>query len=119
MYLHFSLDSSEFDRYRKKFLLPQQHLRNLARKGSLTKYVFLTDIDVHPSFGLASDLSTFLKNNQCYKCAYVIVPYELETTFTFPSTKRELTQLAHKQLARLYHSKMLFSRNQHATNVSM
>ena len=118
-YLHSSLDSWRFERYWKKILIPQQHLRNLARKGSLTKYVFLTDIDIHPSFGLASDLSTFLKNNHCYKCAYVIVPYELETSFNFPSNKTELKQLAQEQHARLYHSKMPNSRNQVATKISM
>ena len=98
--------------------MPHQHLRNLARKGSWTKYVLLTDIDILPSSGLAKDLSNFMKNNHCHKCAYVITPYELDSNFKYPRTKNELKQLALKKHARLYHSKV-YPPNQHATNVSM
>ena len=69
-----------------KYHLPQQHLRNLARKGSWTKYVFLTDIDILPSHGLAKQLTSFLKDNLCNKCAYVITPYELDSNFNYPLT---------------------------------
>ena len=114
----FSFKLTESKEYIQNFHLPQQHLRNLARKGSRTKYVFLTDIDILPSAGLAKGLSMFLKNSHCYKCAYVIIPYELDSSVKFPSTKNELKQLAAKKHARLYHSKV-YPPNQHATNVSM
>ena len=116
--LYFSFNSPKFEKYRKKFHQPHQHLRNLARKESLTKYVLLTDIDILPSYGLAKDLSNFLKNQHCHKCAYVITPYELDSNFNYPRTKNELKQLALKKHARLYHSKV-YPPNQHATNVSM
>ena len=93
-------------------------MRNLARKGSWTKYVFLTDIDILPNHGLAKQLTSLLKDNVCNKCAYVITPYELDTNVMFPRTKEELKQLARKKHARLYHSKV-YPPNQHATNVSM
>ena len=114
----FSFKLTKSKEYIQKFHLPQQHLRNLARKGSWTKYVFLTDIDILPNAGLAKDLSSFLKNNHCNKCAYVITPYELDSSFKFPSSKNELKQLAAEKHARLYHSKVYLP-NQQATNVSM
>ena len=86
--------------------------------GNKTKYTFLTDIDILPNTGLAKDLSSFLKQNHCNKCAYVITPYELDSSCPFPESKKALKQLISCKKARLYHSR-IFSANQHATNVGL
>ena len=93
-------------------------MRNLARKGSQTNYVFLTDIDIIPSPGLARNLSRFLNTNTCSKCAYVIIPYEVKANSKFPRSKEELQKLIDDKLARMFHQKV-FLQNQFATNSSM
>ena len=93
-------------------------MRNLARKGSQTNYVFLTDIDIIPSPGLAKNLSRFLNTNTCRKCAFVITPYEVKANSKFPRTKEELMKLLDGKQARLFHQKV-FLQNQIATNASM
>ena len=93
-------------------------MRNLARKGSQTNYVFLTDIDIMPSPGLAQNLSRFLNTTECSKCAYVITPYELKSNSTFPTSKIELKTLIHNKEARLFHQKV-FAPNQLATDSSL
>ena len=93
-------------------------MRNLARKGSQTNYVFLTDIDIIPSPGLAKNLSRFLNTNTCRKCAFVITPYEVKSNAKFPRSKEELMNLVDSNQARLFHQKV-FPQNQFATNSSM
>lgn len=46
--------------WRYKLPYPQNLLRNLARKNCHTKYVFLTDVDIIPSRGMAEHLNDFL-----------------------------------------------------------
>ena len=112
---YFSFKLPLFQQWRADFHFPQQHMRNLARKGSTTKYVWLTDVDILPSNGLAKQLSEFLRNQDCNKCAYVIPPYELEFNQNFPKTKMELKRAVKNEHAHLYHSKA-YKPNQHATN---
>ena len=83
-----------------------------------TNYVFLTDIDIMPSPGLARNLSRFLNANTCKKCAYVIIPYEVKATSKFPASKDELKHLINSREARLFHQKV-FAQNQFASNASM
>ena len=116
--LIFSLNLPSFEKWRGKYPYPQNHMRNLARKGSQTNHVFLTDIDIIPCPGLAKNLSIFLNTNKCTKCAYVITPYELKAKSKFPRSKVELESLIEKKEARLFHQKV-FPPNQLATNSSM
>ena len=115
---HFSLNLPSFQKWRAKYPFPQNHMRNLARKGSQTNYVFLTDIDIIPSPGLARNLSRFLNTNTCRKCAYVIPTYEVKSRSKFPRSKEKLKSLIDKRQARLFHQKV-FPQNQFATNSSM
>ncbi|KAG7204748.1 hypothetical protein KM043_005161 [Ampulex compressa] len=107
--------SSEQTNWRIRNVYPQNHMRNLARKNCQTDYVFLADVDIVPSFNLTSALDEFLRAEACYKCAYVIPTYELDSRVRFPQNKTELVRLARKGLARPFHQKV-FIHNQFATN---
>lgn len=114
-----TLRSSETKRWRLRHVYPQNHLRNVARKGCQTRYVFLTDVDIIPSTNIAPKLNTFLANVQCASglCAYVIPTFEIDDRVRYPSSKTELLRLVKKGLARPFHEKV-FIYNQYATNFS-
>ncbi|KAJ8942831.1 hypothetical protein NQ318_022846 [Aromia moschata] len=106
------------NKWRAKLPYPQNHLRNLARKNCQSKYIFLTDVDIIPSKGMAESLDLFLGKTECKgRCAYVIPTYELDERVLFPPNKTELIRLANKGLARPFHHKV-FIYNQFATNFS-
>ncbi|KAK0174235.1 hypothetical protein PV327_011140 [Microctonus hyperodae] len=108
--------SIEHTSWRARNMYPQNHMRNLARKNCQSDWVFLTDVDVIPSMGLADSLDQFLRETDyCEKCAYVIPTYEMDTRVKFPTNKSELVRLAKKGLARPFHWKV-FIHNQYATN---
>lgn len=107
--------SDEQTNWRIRNVYPQNHMRNLARKNCQSEYVFLTDVDIVPSFNLTGTLEEFLKDDNCEKCAYVIPTYELDSRVRFPHNKSELIRLAKKGLARPFHQKV-FIHNQFATN---
>lgn len=101
-----------------------------------TEYVFLVDVDVVPSLGLAQGLNDFLQKAKCgppsapqgapapvlprapraghgtgqrgpvAHCAYVIPTYELDERVRFPRNKSDLVRLAGKGLARPFHHKV-------------
>lgn len=108
----------ETTKWRTRNAYPQNHMRNLARKGCQTDFVFLTDIDIIPSINFTQNLDAFLKKNVCNKnCAYVIPTYEIDSRVKFPSSKEDLIRLSKKGLARPFHHKV-FIYNQYATNFS-
>lgn len=107
--------SNEQANWRIRNAYPQNHMRNLARKNCQSDYVFLTDVDIVPSFNLTGALDEFLRADTCDKCAYVIPTYELDSRVRFPQNKTELVRLARKGLARPFHQKV-FIHNQFATN---
>lgn len=116
-YLNFLMSElpEEQSNWRIRNVYPQNHMRNLARKNCQSDYVFLTDVDIVPSFNMATVLDDFLLKDNCEKCAYVIPTYELESRVRFPQNKSELIRLAKKGLARPFHQKV-FIHNQFATN---
>lgn len=105
--------------WRAKHPYPQNHLRNLARKNCQTPYMFLVDIDIVPSKGMAESLDQFLVTTpKCQLCAYVVPTYELDTRVTkFPANKSELIRLSKNKLAVPFHRKV-FIYNQYASNFS-
>lgn len=104
--------------WRKKNIYPQNHMRNIARKGCQSKYVFLTDIDIIPSINSVVLLNNFFKTVTCDgNCAYVIPTFEIDVRAPFPRTKENLLGLIKKGLARPFHEKV-FIYNQYATNFS-
>ncbi|XP_068147016.1 beta-1,4-glucuronyltransferase 1 [Drosophila tropicalis] len=102
--------------WRQRNTYPQNHMRNLARKGCQSKYVFLTDIDIIPSTNIVAQLNDFFKGERCIKnCAYVIPTFEIDVRAPFPRSKKSLLRLIRKGLARPFHEKV-FIYNQYATN---
>lgn len=110
------LRHSDTAKWRVKNPYPQNHLRNVARKGCQNSYVFLTDVDIIPSVNFTESLDKFLRKAKCSnQCAYVIPTYELDDRVRFPRNKSDLIRLANKGLARPFHHKV-FIYNQYATN---
>lgn len=109
----------ETTKWRTKNPYPQNHLRNVARKGCQSDFVFLTDVDIIPSMNFAEKLDKFLRTTKCQsaKCAFVIPTYEIDNRVKFPKDKLDLIRLAKKGLARPFHHKV-FIYNQYATNFS-
>lgn len=99
---------------------PQNLMRNVARKTSQSSFVFITDVDIIPSYHMADGLRLFMKSNiMCLskKCAYVIPTFELDDRVNFPKNKTDLLRLIKKGLARPFHEKVLIY-NQFATNIT-
>lgn len=99
---------------------PQNHMRNVARRGCQNDYVFLIDVDIIPSNGMATELDKFLrrlKSNATEKVAYVIPTFEVDHRAKFPKSKEDVLRLANRKLARPFHQK-IFIYNQYATNFS-
>lgn len=110
--------SAETAKWRLKNPYPQNHLRNVARKGCQAEQVMLVDVDIVPSAGFARQLDTFIRTGpRCAACAYVIPTYELDPRAKFPTDKADLIRLSRKGLARPFHHKV-FIYNQFATNIS-
>ena len=109
--------TGETNKWRVKNPYPQNHLRNVARKGCQNDNVFLTDVDIIPSVNFAEHLDKFLRNQKktSLLTAYVIPTYELDERVRFPRNKTDLIRLANKGLARPFHHKV-FIYNQYATN---
>lgn len=105
--------------WRARHPYPQNHLRNLARRNCHTPYVFLVDVDIVPSRGMAESLDRFLaKAPKCNLCAYVVPTYELDRRVAnFPTNKSELLRLSRNKLAIPFHRKV-FIYNQYASNFS-
>lgn len=103
-------------KWRIKNPYPQNHLRNVARKGCQNSNVFLTDVDIIPSVNFTENLDKFLRRAKCSgQCAFVVPTYELDERARFPRNKTDLIRLANKGLARPFHHKV-FIYNQYATN---
>jgi N-acetyllactosaminide beta-1,3-N-acetylglucosaminyltransferase len=86
---------------------PQNHLRNQARKNCQTQYIYLTDVDIIPSIGMADNLDQFLRNLQREELrAYVIPVYEIDEKAEFPRNKSEILKLVKDGMARPFHHKI-------------
>ncbi|XP_049865061.1 beta-1,4-glucuronyltransferase 1-like isoform X2 [Pectinophora gossypiella] len=111
--------SPETIQWRSRHPYPQNHMRNLARKNCHTPFVFLVDIDIVPSKGMAEALDVFLgRTPKCPLCAYVVPTYELDRRVaTFPANKSEVLRLSRHKLAIPFHRKV-FIYNQFASNFS-
>lgn len=110
-----------FKRWWQQALHPQNHLRNVARKGVRTDFHFLTDIDILPVRQLAQDLDVFLRGTNpaifCPKCVYVVPTYEMSEKLPLPRNKAELLERINRKQSRPFHAKV-FIHNQYATNHS-
>nr|KAF6465676.1 LARGE xylosyl- and glucuronyltransferase 2 [Rousettus aegyptiacus] len=83
--------------YREGSLYPINQLRNVAMAQALTPYVFLSDIDLLPSYSLYDYLRASIEQLQLdsgRKAALVVPAFEtLHYHFSFPNSKAELLAL--------------------------
>ncbi|XP_039723808.1 xylosyl- and glucuronyltransferase LARGE2 isoform X8 [Pteropus medius] len=83
--------------YREGSLYPINQLRNVAMAQALTPYVFLSDIDLLPSYSLYDYLRASIEQLELgsgRKAALVVPAFEtLHYHFTFPNSKAELLAL--------------------------
>ncbi|XP_054707673.1 beta-1,4-glucuronyltransferase 1-like [Uloborus diversus] len=111
--------TGSFRRWWQQALHPQNHLRNVARRGARTPYHFLTDIDIMPVPGLPRQLDVFLATSEhahsCPKCVYVVPTYEMPERLPVPKSKTELVERVRRKQSRPFHAKV-FIHNQYATN---
>jgi len=99
---------------------PQNHMRNVARKGCPSTYVLLLDVDIVPTQDMAKSLATFLRLpsvERCHRCAYVLPTYELDVSAIFPRNKKQLAALEDAGRAQPFHHKA-FRYNQFASNLT-
>lgn len=99
---------------------PQNHMRNVARKGCPSDYVLLLDVDIVPTQGMAQTLARFLRRpdvERCRRCAYVLATYELDIGATLPRNKTQLVALEDANRAQPFHHKA-FRYNQFASNLT-
>jgi N-acetyllactosaminide beta-1,3-N-acetylglucosaminyltransferase len=79
---------------------PNNLLRNVARRNSLTEFIFVIDIDLVPSDNLYEDFTEFAKENKLYsesqredKVVYVVPAYEIKIDSNSRSTQQSLNDL--------------------------
>lgn len=85
--------------------LPQNHLRNLARRSCLTPFSVVADIDMIPSLLMYERLNPLLREKmECKKCALVIPVYEIVSSEShLPATKKSLLKYLDEHIAQRYH----------------
>ncbi|XP_037800938.1 beta-1,4-glucuronyltransferase 1-like [Penaeus monodon] len=94
---------------------PQNHMRNLARRGCPCENVLTVDIDMvaapYMNEMLSSFFNTMKQSAPCKKCAYVVPLYEIQDDAEFPRNKTELLDMIQNHRARIFHEKV-YSKNQ-------
>lgn len=102
----------------RSLIYPQNHMRNLARKTTLSRYTYLVDVDTLPVKGMLHRLEHFLQQHiakQCEKCAFVIPAFEVSRSEKFPDDFSELASLVRRKKAQPFHQ-TVFKKNQAATD---
>uniref|UniRef100_A0A2P2IB26 Beta-1,4-glucuronyltransferase 1 n=1 Tax=Hirondellea gigas TaxID=1518452 RepID=A0A2P2IB26_9CRUS len=98
--------------------LPQNHLRNLARRSCDAPFSLVADIDMIPSPLMFERFDLLLHGNiQCKKCALIVPVYEIDSEEKFlPANKIALLQMLFEQKAQRYHVKV-YDKNQGNSNL--
>ena len=117
LYFRKLYSDKKYAKWRMGYDYPQNHLRNIARDNSLTRYTMSLDVDVILAPDMTDILARFLNGNTCTSCAFVIPTYEVDNREQMPRNKSDLAHLVEKKLAQPFHSK-IFVHNQFATNFS-
>lgn len=88
--------------------LPQNQLRNLARRGSSTRFAIASDVDMIPNPLMYEELSNFLGSiGNSSKLTFVLPIYEVFAPDNrLPADKNTLLNMVHKDKARRYHFKV-------------
>jgi beta-1,4-glucuronyltransferase 1 len=79
---------------------PVNLLRNVARRAAQTEFIFMVDIDLHPSARLrdrflafATRAKLFKESQKDDKTAYVVPVFEAKAGIQLPDDKEQLLQL--------------------------
>ena len=105
----FGGDDSE--NYKNKIPYPHNVLRNAARKGAATEFVFLIDVDVMPSLKMRDDFNEFATRHKLYsnvddKTVYVVPVFEIQKGFSCPDGKDELRMSCERKEVRSFHEEV-------------
>lgn len=90
---------------------PNNLLRNVARHGARTPYVFVIDIDMLPNTGLRTSFMHFLKRTTLERTldnrtVYVVPSFEIYTNTVMPRQKDELLEMWQRELLRPFYSEL-------------
>lgn len=98
------------DNYDHGIPYPHNVLRNAARNGVATEFVFLIDVDVLPSINLRSLFMDYagrtgLLGNKHDNRVYVVPVFEIQDGFPVPMTKKALIDANADGMIRPFHNK--------------
>jgi len=89
---------------------PHNVLRNSARTGVMTKYLFLIDIDIVPANGLREKFLEFankkmlFENSEKKLSAFVVPVFEIKKDGEVPNNKQELLEKLEEGIVRPFHN---------------
>ncbi|KAG8198071.1 hypothetical protein JTE90_020902 [Oedothorax gibbosus] len=99
---------------------PNNLLRNVARRNSVTDFQFMVDIDMVPSKNLrtdflqfAHDKKVFSDSNKDDKTVYVVPAFEVKEDAEIPRTKTELLQKVETMEARPFYFELCWKCQKH------
>ncbi|XP_054711303.1 beta-1,4-glucuronyltransferase 1-like [Uloborus diversus] len=108
------------DNYEHGVPYPNNLLRNVGRRNSLTDFVFVIDIDMVPSDNLYSDFMDFAVTNKLFidshkddKTVYVVPAFEVKDGVEVPRDKTGLLQLLELMEARPFYFEMCWKCQKH------
>lgn len=94
--------------YKNEIPYPHNVLRNAARKGSATEFVFLIDVDVMPSLNIRDDFNKFATRHSLYShmddmVVFVVPVFEIQKGYVCPNDKHELKKSCDLKEVRSFH----------------
>lgn len=107
----------------KDVAYPNNLLRNVALENSYSKYVFVIDIDMLPSVGLHSKLTSFISNFSIFtkddhnRFAFVVPAFEMHISDNVPKTKSDVLDLWQRKILQPFYAELCAKCQKH-TNYS-
>ena len=103
-----SLNMTDALNYAAMAKYPNNLLRNVAKYGARTAYVFVIDIDMLPNTGLDTSFIKFLKQTTLEraldnKTVYVVPSFEIDTQAAIPKQKDKLLEMWQRGLVRPFY----------------
>lgn len=99
---------------------PNNLLRNVARRNSLTEFVFVIDVDMVPNEGLHREFIHFAKSNRLFsdskkddKTVYVVPAFEAKESVEVPKDKTGLLQLLDTMQVRPFYFELCWKCQKH------
>ncbi|CAO1381269.1 unnamed protein product [Diamesa serratosioi] len=104
------IQSDKIAAYKKEnnLTFPINVLRNIARRASLTHFVFASDIELYPSVGLIDAFFDMIMKNTLLiengeNNVFFLPVFEIHKNATIPNTKKELQKLFKENKAQYFH----------------